>query len=127
MSAGDGRTVLFVETNSSGNGTRAMQCAQARGLRAHFLTRTPSEYRRHDPSPLDVADEVTVVESFDVPQLMRVAAGRRYAAVLAFDELRIVQAVLLGELCGAPYNPPLESVLNAPRDVHKERVADVQW
>ena len=112
MSAGDGRTVLFVETNSSGNGTRAMQCAQARGLRAHFLTRTPSEYRRHDPSPLDVADEVTVVESFDVPQLMRVVAGRRYAAVLAFDELRIVQAVLLGELCGAPHNPPLESILN---------------
>jgi formate-dependent phosphoribosylglycinamide formyltransferase (GAR transformylase) len=104
-------TVLIVETNSTGNGTRAMQHAQARGFRAHFLTRTPEEYRTHDPSPLDVADQVTVVETFDVPQLMRVTAGRRYAAVLAFDELRVVQATLLGELCGAPYNPPLDAVL----------------
>jgi formate-dependent phosphoribosylglycinamide formyltransferase (GAR transformylase) len=106
-------TVLVVETNSVGNGTRAMRHAQARGFRAQFLTRTPAEYRSHEPSPLDVADEVTVVETFDVPKLMRVAAGRRYAAVLAFDELRIVQATILGELCGAPFNPPLESIVTA--------------
>lgn len=106
------KTVLVIETNSAGNGTRALEAAHRRGLRTHFLTRTPREYDRHEVNPLDVADEVSVVETFDVVKIMHVLGDRDdYAAVCAYDELRVVQSALVAEQLGLAGGPRVSAAL----------------
>ncbi len=122
-------TVLFVETNSAGNGTEAMLAAQTAGYRTHFLTCNPAEYAQHQPNPLLVADEVSHVDTFDVTKMLRVIDGRNdYAAVLAYDELRVVQATLLGNYLGLTHNPPVEAMLRLRfKDRMRHALAGSNW
>lgn len=123
------KTVLFLETNSAGNGTQAMLAAQAAGYRAHFLTGNPAEYERHELNPVLVADEVSVVDTFDVTKMLRVIDGRTdYAAVLAYDELRVVQAALLGSYLGLRHNPPVEAMLRVRfKDRMRQVLSGTRW
>lgn len=123
------KTVLFVETNSAGNGTLGMLAAQKAGYRTHFFARNPAEYERHAPNPLYVADEFSHVDTYDVTKMLRVVDGRDdYAAVLAYDELRVVQAALLGEYLGTPHNPPVEAMLRVRfKDLMRCALAGTRW
>jgi ATP-grasp domain len=123
-----GRTVLVVDSNSAGSGAAALLAARARGYRTHFLARDPAEYRRLDPGPPQVADEVTVVDTFDVTKMLRAVDGGSYAAVLAYDELRVVQAAVLGGYLGVPHNPPVEAVLRTRfKDLTRAALAGTPW
>jgi hypothetical protein len=123
------KTILFVETNSAGNGTQAMLAAQAAGYRAHFLAANPEEYERHEINPLLVADEVTHVDTFDVPKMLRIVDGRTdYAAVLAYDELRVVQAALLGSYLGLRHNPPVDAMVRVRfKDRMRHALSGTRW
>lgn len=105
-------TVLFLDTNSAGNGTRAMRHAQAWGYRAHFLARQPDEYANMHHDPLAVADEVTVVDTLDAVKLMRLDYGDDVVATIAFDELRVVQAALLAKHLGVSTGPTVAGAVN---------------
>jgi biotin carboxylase len=122
-------TIAFVDTNSAGNGTRAMLAAQERGHRAHFLARDPDEYRSHAINPLEVADEVTVVETLDAVKLLRALDGRQdHVAVMAFDELRVVQAAMAGELLGVPVNPTPAAMLRVRfKDRMRSALDGTRW
>jgi hypothetical protein len=123
------QTVLVVDSNSAGNGARALMAARARGYRTHFLARAPQEYARRPLNPLLAADVVTEVDTFDVPKMLRVlTAARGYVAALAYDELRVVQAALLGDYVGAEHNPPVHAVVQARfKDLTRTALAGTPW
>ncbi|HEV2781517.1 MAG TPA: ATP-grasp domain-containing protein [Actinophytocola sp.] len=124
-----GGTILVVDTNSAGNGTEAMRLAKTMGFRTHFLCRQPSEYDHHEVNPVHVADEVSVVETFDPISMLRVVAGRTdYAAVLAFDELRVVQAALVAQYLGLAHHPPVSALLRVRyKDQWRQALEGTRW
>jgi hypothetical protein len=125
---GESHEIFVLDTNSAGNGTRAMEAAHQRGLRPVFLARNPAEYEHHDPSPLDVAAEVIEVETLDVVKTMASLTGRPARAVLAFDELRIVQAALIGEWLEVPYGPSPRSVLTVRfKQLLRTALSNTRW
>jgi formate-dependent phosphoribosylglycinamide formyltransferase (GAR transformylase) len=122
-------TILVLETNTAGTGTKALGLAKDLGLRTHFLCRSREEYERHALSPLDVADEVDVVDTFDMAKVLRVVDGRTdYIAVLAYDELRVVQAALVGQYLRVPHNPrPAAMVRSRFKDRLRRALSTTRW
>jgi biotin carboxylase len=122
-------TVLVLETNSAGTGTKALRLAKDLGLRTHFVCRSPAEYAGHPVRPTDVADEVDVVDTYDVAKLLRLVDGRTdYVAVLTFDELRVVQAALVGHHLGLQHNPsPAAMVRTRFKDRMRQALATTRW
>lgn len=122
-------TVLVLETNSSGTGIKALQLAKELGLRTHFLCRWPGEYDAHPVRPTDIADEVDVVDTYDVAKLLRLVDGRTdYVAVVTYDELRVVQAALVGDHLGLPHNPsPAAMVRTRFKDRMRQALAATRW
>jgi carbamoylphosphate synthase large subunit len=122
-------TVLVLETNSIGSGVKALRYAKDQGLRTHFLCRSATEYERLPVTPYDLADEVDVVETFDMAKILRVVEGRTdYVAVLTFDEMRVVQAALVGQYLGVPHNPmPAAMVRVRYKDQLRQALADTRW
>lgn len=122
-------TVLVLETNSIGNGVKALGFARDLGLRTHFLCRSSDAYERLPVTPFDIADEVDVVETFDMVKLLRVVEGRTdYVAVLTFDEMRVVQAALVGQYLGVPHNPPPAAMVRVRfKDQLRQALAPTRW
>jgi biotin carboxylase len=122
-------TVLVLETNSSGNGIKALRLARDRGLRTHFLCRSLAEYERQPVRPADVADEIDVVDTFDVGKLLRLVEGRTdYVAVLTFDELRVVQAAVVGDYLGLAHNPPPAAMVRVRfKDRMRQALTTTRW
>jgi hypothetical protein len=104
--------ILFLESNPGGNGIRAMRQAQQWGYQAQFLTRNLAEYHGFSPSPTEVADEVIVVDTLDIMKLLRLSYPKDVVATMAFDDLRVVPAALLGAYLGVPHNPSVRGLLN---------------
>lgn len=124
----DTPSLVVLDTNSAGNGTRAMQFAREGGLRTVFLARNPDEYAGHDPSPLEVATEVIEVDTFDVVKVLGALSGRAVHAVLAFDELRIVQAALVNAYLATGCGPSPPSVLTVRfKDLFREALQGTRW
>jgi biotin carboxylase len=122
-------TVLVLETNSSGTGTKALRLAKDLGLRTHFICRSPDEYAAHPVRPTDVADEVDVADTYDVAKLLRIVDGRTdYVAVVTYDELRVVQAALVGHYLGLPHNPsPAAMVRTRFKDRMRRALSNTRW
>lgn len=123
-------TILVLDTNSAGNGTRAMRHAHERGLRSHLLCAQPDEYATHRVDPREVADQVTHVDTYDVVKMLRVIDQRRtdYVAVLAFDELRIVQAALLAQQLGLPHHPSPAPLMRVRfKDLMRAALQHTRW
>lgn len=122
-------TVLVIETNSVGNGITSLRLAKELGLRTHFLCRSPEEYAGHPVRPTDLADEVDVVDTYDVAKLLRLVEGRTdYVAVLTYDDLRVVQAALVGHHLGLAHNPPPGAVVRTRfKDKLREALASTRW
>lgn len=122
-------TVLVLETNSIGSGVKALRFAKDLGLRTHFLCRSANEYGRLPVTPYEVADEVDIVETFDMAKILRVVEGRTdYVAVLTFDEMRVVQAALVGQYLGVPHNPsPAAMIRVRYKDQLRQALAPTRW
>ena len=122
-------TVLIMESNRAGSGTMALHHARQLGFRAHFMCRSPDEYESLPVSPLTVADEVTVVDTFDIGRLIHAVDGRAdYAAVLAYDDPCVLQASMLGQYLGLAHNPPPSGVARARfKDRLRATLASTAW
>lgn len=120
-------TILFLETNPAGNGCRAMRHAQDWGYRAHFLTRDPAQYEQLSNCPTEIADEVITVDTLDIAKLLRPQYSSDVVATIAFDELRVIPAAVLGEYLGTLHNPPIRGLVNARfKDRMRTRLAGTQ-
>lgn len=122
-------TILVVESNHAGSGTMALRIAKAWGYRTHFLCRSPAEYEARAVNPMAVADEVTVVDTFDIARLIRVVDGRDdYVAVLAYDDLCVLQAALLGQYLGLAHSPPPSAITRTRfKDRFRAALAGTPW
>lgn len=112
--------VLILDSNSSGNAVPAVREAHRRGLTARLFARNPDEYETRCPELLEVVDAIDAVDTMDAVQLSRAIdiVSEPCAAVMAFDELRIVQAAYAAVQLGVSH----ASVNAVARLRYKDRV-----
>jgi len=94
---------VFVESNLTGYNAHALDLARARGLGTSFAARDPQEYVGMRPDVLALADEVAVVDTFDLGKLLHHAASVRARAVVAVDDYRLVSAAAAACALGLPH------------------------
>jgi len=98
--------VVFLDLNLTGTATAAMRLAAELGYSTLLMTRDRTEYAGMDPDPLEVADEVVDVDTFDVSAVVRECLVRRPVAVVAFDDYRLLPAAAVRGTLGLPGPSP---------------------
>lgn len=123
------QTVVVVETNRAGSGTAALVYARSLGFRTEFFCGQPAEYDNVDPNPIAVADSTRVVDTLHVGQLLREVDGRNdIVAALAYDDLAVVPAAIIGEYLSLPFSPAVSSVVRCRfKDRFRAALADSPW
>ncbi|PMF72605.1 hypothetical protein BCV10_20950 [Vibrio lentus] len=58
--------VIVVESNLAGNGTLALERVKQLGYRAIFVCKDPMEYESIELNPLSIADEVVVIDTYEI-------------------------------------------------------------
>jgi biotin carboxylase len=106
-----GTDLVFVELNMNGYGTYGVELARRQGLTTRLLSRNPEEYGRLTPNPALMVDAVDRVETYDVPKLLRHIDRLRPAAVIAYDDYRLVETSVVASTLGLPGPEPV-GVLN---------------
>ncbi|QLH63580.1 ATP-grasp domain-containing protein [Serratia symbiotica] len=105
--------IAVLESNLAGNGTLVIQAAKLKGYKTLFVCGNKAEYANTVINPIDFADEVAVVDSYDIAKLL--AFFQSYPdtvdAVMAFDDFRMIQAALINQFLNLPYAPAVEALL----------------
>ncbi|MGX9522765.1 ATP-grasp domain-containing protein [Vibrio mediterranei] len=105
--------VIVVESNLAGNGTIALERAKDLGYRAIFVCKDPTEYESVELNPLLVADEVVIIDTYDITKLLAwVTSQVDVKSILAFDDFRVIQAGIMAEYLELPYHPSVKSLLS---------------
>lgn len=108
------KTIIFLESNKGGHVMAGIRAAHNLGLRAHFMCRQPAEYSHLRPTPMELADNWTCVETFNPRDLL--AAGQEVAAhhdvvgVAAFDDYRVLPAARLRAALNIEHGPTPEAI-----------------
>ncbi|WP_368502646.1 ATP-grasp domain-containing protein (plasmid) [Alkalihalophilus sp. As8PL] len=103
--------VYFIESNSAGNGVKAMEYAKKKGLKTFFLTSMPEKYEKMEVNPLVIADEYKIIDTNDTVTLLHFFQNRNPIGILAFDDFHIIQASLIGKIKEV-VTPSLEGLIN---------------
>ncbi|MEY9887143.1 biotin carboxylase [Catenulispora sp. MAP12-49] len=100
------RKLLFVESNTTGSGMRALVTAAELGFEPVLLTSRPSRYRGLDQTGATVADCQT--NDFDalLAASRALGTGSAIAGATTTSEFYLFQAARLAEALGLPGNPP---------------------
>lgn len=94
------KNILFIETNTTGTGAKAMKIAQKKGYKVHFWT---SDIKQYDAikvnNPLDIADEILTIDTYDVEKMMSKISDENYIfdGVLAFDDYHLIPATQIAQ------------------------------
>lgn len=92
--------IVFVETNSTGHGVRALEDCRRLGLRSVFLTRQPEYY---GPSILSRVDRVEVVDTENPEAMLERVRPDVTRGVLTFLDYPLIAAIDLAGKVGAPH------------------------
>ncbi|MBN3753270.1 ATP-grasp domain-containing protein [Paraburkholderia sp. Tr-20389] len=105
--------VLILESNLSGYGYSAIQYLKEMGYHTIFLSRDVGEYRNSVTNPTDVADEVALVDTYDIGKILDFAYGseRKIVACLAFDDFRVLQSSIVNRYLGNNAHPSVPALL----------------
>lgn len=90
--------LLFVETNTTGTGTKAMKIAKQLGYKIHFWTMDLEQYESMtDDHPLNFADQVVIIDTYDTERMKEelVRSEVNFSGILAFDDYHLIP---VGEL-----------------------------
>ncbi|NCG68935.1 ATP-grasp domain-containing protein [Bacillus coagulans] len=99
---------LFIETNTTGTGTKAMKMAKSKGYQIHFWTNDPGQYKQMAADyPLQLADHVKIVDTYDVRAMIDLVqtASCRFAGILAFDDYHLIPVSRMAHFLGLPGHP----------------------
>jgi biotin carboxylase len=107
----ENKEVFIIESNSAGNGTKALINAKNSGYTTHFLTNMPEKYHKMDPNPLKLAHHVTFIDTMDIIQLLHFFEGRNPAAIMTFDDFHIIPAAVVANSTGN-ITPSLTGLVN---------------
>lgn len=106
-------TVAVLESNMAGNGALAIKAAKSRGYRTLFVCRNTEEYDHVAINPIDYADDVAVVDTYDIAKLL--SFFRLFqddiAVVLAFDDFRMMQAAVINAYLQIESAPSVDALL----------------
>lgn len=95
--------ILFIETNTTGTGAKAMYIAKEKGYKIHFWTSDSNQYSSiKADNPLDIADEILTIDTYDVEKMNEELNNTPYKfdGVLAFDDYHLIPAAKLAEHLG---------------------------
>jgi biotin carboxylase len=117
--AGDGRVLLFVESNTSGTGRLFVHAARALGFAPVLVTARPEKYAYlgEDGAPEVLA--VPRVDEDELEPLLRRRFGGRLAGVTSSSEYRVATAAALAARLGLP--GPDAAAVHAARDKSRQR------
>jgi len=105
-------TIAFLEGNSTGTTYAAMQLTRSLGFQNVFLTCDRSFYRGLEDDPLQIADLVIDVDTYDVIATFRAVAKLGCRAIIAFDDYHLPISSLCAQLLNLPA-APAKGLLNA--------------
>lgn len=105
--------VLILESNLSGYGYSAIRCLKDMGYHTIFLSRDVGEYRNSVTNPIEVADEVALVDTYDIGKILDFVHGseRKIVACLAFDDFRVLQSSIVNQYLGNGIHPSVPALL----------------
>lgn len=89
--------IYFIESNSAGNGVKAIEYAKSKGYRTYFLTSMPDKYTNMIKNPMNIADKYKIIDTNDIITLLHFFEDKDPLAILAFDDFHIIQAAVVGE------------------------------
>ncbi|ADU95175.1 ATP-grasp domain-containing protein [Geobacillus sp. Y412MC52] len=95
--------LLFVETNTTGTGTKAMKIAKQLGYKIHFWTMNLEQYSAMtDDHPLNFADQVVIINTYDTDRMKEELARSevKFAGILAFDDYHLIPVAELASYLG---------------------------
>lgn len=105
--------VLILESNLSGYGYSAIQYLKETGHRTVFMTRDAGEYRNSVTDPTKVADEIALVDTYDIGKILDFIHGYdgRIVACLAFDDFRVLQSAVVNRYLDGVAHPSVPALL----------------
>ncbi|EEM69075.1 MULTISPECIES: ATP-grasp domain-containing protein [Bacillus cereus group] len=95
--------ILFIETNTTGTGAKAMYIAKEKGYKIHFWTSDPKQYSSIKiDNPLNIADEILTIDTYNVEKMIEELNNTTYKfdGVLAFDDYHLIPAAKVAEHLG---------------------------
>ncbi|MGL4820882.1 MAG: hypothetical protein ACRC5C_13010, partial [Bacilli bacterium] len=114
--------VYIIESNAAGNGVEAIKNARTSGYDTHFLTRDRARYEAFQENPVQLADHVTEMDTLNIPLLLYFFRDKQPAAILTFDDFRMLPAVIVSNELGL-VTPKVSSVMHVRyKDLAREKV-----
>lgn len=95
--------ILFIETNTTGTGAKAMYIAKEKGYKIHFWTSDSKQYSSIKvDNPLEIADEILTIDTYNIEKMIEELNNTPYKfdGVLAFDDYHLIPAAKVAEHLG---------------------------
>lgn len=99
------KNILFIETNTTGTGSEAMQLAKEKGFEVHFWTSSFEQYSSMTENhPRKIADECLLIDTYDIHKMKHRIMEEEldYSGILAFDDYHLLPVAALA----AEFNLP---------------------
>jgi hypothetical protein len=122
--------VAVLESNLAGNGAKVIQSAKNKGYKTLFVCGNKDEYRSAVMNPADFADEVAVVDSYDIAKLLAFFSSypEKIEVVMAFDDFRMIQSGIINEYLGIKDAPSVDSLLTVRfKHLLREKLRDTEY
>ncbi len=124
------KTILILESNLSGYGYSAIQFLKSSGYHTLFMCREPKEYGTSVTNPLEVADEVALVDTYDIGKILDFISNFDGEIIhcLAFDDFRVLQSAIVNQHLAVGCNPSLDALLACRfKSVLRKRLAGSEY
>jgi biotin carboxylase len=125
------KSLLFLETNSTGTGSKAMKIAKEFGFKVHFWTIGFEQYSsmNEEEHPKNICDEFLVIDTYDVKKMIKIIKDRglNFSGVLAFDDYHLYSAAAIAKEFSLPGHSlqSLERVRN--KGIMREYLSNSQF
>lgn len=94
--------VVFLEANSTGTTYSAMKLVKDAGSKITFLTHERDFYHTLPENPLDLADRIIDVDTYDSVAVLRSLGHISYNGLIAYDDYRLPTAALCANALNLP-------------------------
>lgn len=104
-------SLIFVEANATGTTAEAMRRVKQQGFNVVLLTQEQSFYSGLGDNPMQIADEVVHVNTYEPASIARAALSFKPNAIIAFDDFHLIPAAVAASLIGLRH-PNLRGLMN---------------
>nr|WP_151257635.1 ATP-grasp domain-containing protein [Bacillus stercoris] len=117
------KNILFIETNTTGTGSRAMKIAKEKGYKVHFWTSNFDQYNSmKEDHPRKISDEYLVIDTYDINKMKEEIKNKNmnFCGILAFDDYHLLPAAALAK----EFNLPGHSISSLEKVRNKRKMRD---